>query len=187
MGITEILFISIGLSMDAFAVSLTSGFTVRKLKFIFMLKIALCFGIFQALMPFIGWIAAKLFGGVFISYDRYIALLLLSYVGVKMIYDSLTDDKEQKKAVKEDINIISLIILGIATSIDALMIGTTFSTSFTGYGIMFPISVIGLTTFMICFAGVWFGKIFGDMLGGKAQISGGIILIAIGLKIFFFR
>lgn len=186
MSIIEIIFIGIGLSMDAFAVSVSSCMSARKLKLYNTLKIALCFGIFQALMPFIGWVAAgSLFSKYIEKYDRWIALILLGYIGGKMLYDGIFK-KEDEQCI-DITNNITLLTLGIATSIDALMVGVTFVSVYKGFEIITPISIIGITTFLISFFGVHLGKKAGDVLGNKSTIAGGIILILIGLKIFFFN
>lgn len=183
MSIGETIFIGIGLSMDAFAVSVSSGMTMKKIKICDVLKIALCFGLFQAIMPLIGWFAACSFCKYIEMFDKWIALGLLGYIGIKMIYDGIKHDEDSEHNIT---GLVSLIILGIATSIDALMVGVTFVTSFTAKNILMPVSIIGLTTFLISAVGVFFGKKFGDLLGAKAEICGGIILVLIGLKIFFF-
>lgn len=185
MSIIEIISIGIGLSMDAFAVSVSGGMNLKKVKVSNALKVGLCFGLFQALMPLTGWFAAgSLFNTYIEKFDRWIALILLGYIGGKMLYDSFF-----KKNDEESIDInnnLTLLLLGIATSIDALMVGVTFVSDFKGLGIINPISIIGITTLLISFFGVYFGKKSGDLLGNKSTIAGGIILILIGLKIFFF-
>lgn len=185
MNILEIISIGIGLSMDAFAVSICGGMNCKKVRFTNSLKVGLCFGIFQALMPFIGWFAAgSLFSSYIEKFDKWIALILLGFIGGKMLYDGIFK-KDDDECVNIN-NIITLLILGVATSIDALMVGVTFVTSFKGTEIINPISIIGVTTFLISFFGVYLGKKSGDVLGNKSAIAGGIILILIGLKIFFF-
>ncbi len=185
MNIIEILSIAIGLSMDAFAISICGGMNCKKIKLKNSLKVGLCFGFFQAIMPFIGWFAAgSLFNKYIEMFDEWIALVLLCFIGGKMLYDGIF-----KKETGECININNfktLILLGVATSIDALMVGITFVSSYKGYEIINPLSIIGITTFLISFFGVYFGKKSGDILGNKSTIAGGIILILIGLKIFFF-
>ncbi len=184
MNIIEIIFIGIGLSMDAFAVSVSSCMNVKKFKISNALKIALCFGIFQAVMPLIGWFAAgSLFSAYIERFDRWIALILLGYIGVKMLFDGIFKNNEECMDITDN---VTLFILGIATSIDALMVGVTFVSTFKGFEIINPISIIGLTTFLISFCGVYLGKKSGDILGNKSTIAGGIILILIGFKIFFF-
>lgn len=185
MSIIEIIFIAMGLSMDAFAVSVSGGMNIKKVKIFNAMKVALCFGIFQALMPLMGWIAAgSLFSTYIEKFDRWIALILLGYIGGKMLYDSIIkkDDNESTDIT----NNLTLLILGIATSIDALMVGVTFVSAFNGFEIINPISIIGITTLLISFCGVYIGKKSGDALGNKSTIAGGIILILIALKIFFF-
>lgn len=185
MSLIEIISIAIGLSMDAFAVSICGGMNCKKLRLKNALKVGLCFGIFQALMPFIGWFAAgSLFSTYIEKFDRWIALILLGFIGGKMIYDGIFQ-KDDDGCV--NINYTpSLIMLGVATSIDALMVGVTFVTDFKGFDIINPLSIIGITTLLISFSGVYLGKKSGDLLGNKSTIAGGIILILIGLKIFFF-
>lgn len=185
MSLIEIIFIGIGLSMDAFAVSVSGCMNSKKIKFYNALKVGLCFGIFQALMPFIGWVAAgSLFSTYIERFDKWIALILLGYIGGKMLYDGIF-----KKDDDECIDItdnLTLLMLGVATSIDALMVGVTFVSTFKDFEIINPISIIGLTTFLISLCGVYLGKKFGNILGNKSTITGGIILILIALKIFFF-
>ncbi len=185
MSVIEIISIGIGLSMDAFAVSVSGGMNLKKVRFTNALKVGLCFGIFQALMPFIGWFAAdSLFSSYIEKFDRWIALVLLGYIGGKMLYDGISKKDDDKPT---DINNnLTLLMLGVATSIDALMVGVTFVTTFKEFEIIPPIFFIGLITFLISFFGVYFGKKSGDILGNKSTIAGGVILILIGLKIFFF-
>ncbi len=185
MSIVEILSIGIALSMDAFAVSLCGGMNCRKHMLGNALKVGICFGVFQALMPFIGWFAAgSLFSSYIEKFDRWIALILLGFIGGKMLYDGILK-KDDDECVNIN-NITTLLMLGVATSIDALMVGVTFVTDFKGIEIINPISIIGITTFLISAIGIFFGKKFGDILGNKSTIAGGIILILIALKIFFF-
>lgn len=185
MSIIEIIFIGIGLSMDAFAVSVSSCMNQKKFKISNVLKVGLCFGLFQALMPFIGWFASgSLFNTYIAKFDRWIALVLLGYIGGKMLYDGIC--KKETNECVDITNNFTLLILGIATSIDALMVGVTFVTNFIGFEIIKPISIIGITTFLISVSGVYLGKKTGDLLGNKSTVAGGIILLIIALKIFFF-
>ncbi len=185
MSIIEIIFIGMGLAMDAFAIAVSGGMNLKKVKVFDALRVAVCFGIFQALMPFLGWIAAgSLFSTYIEKFDRWIALILLGYIGGKMLYDSIF--KKENNEGTDITNILTLLILGIATSIDALMVGVTFVSDFKGLEIINPTSIIGITTLLISFCGVYLGKKFGDILGNKSTIAGGIILILIALKIFFF-
>ncbi len=186
MNIIEILSIAVGLSMDAFAVSICGGMNCKKLQLKNSLKVGLCFGIFQALMPFIGWFAAgSLFNKYIEKFDEWIALILLCFIGGKMLYDGIFKKDDENECININ-NIKTLILLGIATSIDALMVGITFVTSYKSFEIITPLAIIGITTFLNSFFGVYFGKKSGDVLGNKSTIAGGIILILIGLKIFFF-
>lgn len=185
MSIVEILSIGIGLSMDAFAVSVSGGMNLKKVKIFNILKVGLCFGIFQALMPLMGWFAAgSLFSMYIEKFDRWIALLLLGFIGVKMLYSGIFKTDNDKNV--NIANIFPLLLLGIATSIDALMVGVTFVSDFKGTEITAPLSIIGITTFFISCFGVYFGKKSGDLLGNKSTVAGGVILILIGFKIFFF-
>lgn len=184
MGLIEVIFIGIGLSMDAFAVAVSSGLTMKKILLRNVLKLSLCFGLFQAIMPLIGWFAACSFCKYIEMFDGWIALILLGFIGGKMLYDGLKNDEESTDT--DYTGLWSLLILGVATSIDALMVGVTFVTHYKGAEILLPITIIGLTTLLLSASGVYLGKKFGDLLGNKAEITGGIILILIGLKIFFF-
>ena len=155
----EIFLIGVGLSMDAFAVSI---------------------GGFQALMPFIGWFLGKGFESYITSIDHWIAFILLGIIGGKMLIDGIkAEDDEETGEFKLDLK--ELFLLAIATSIDALAVGITFN--FLNYPIVECMSIIGCTTFIISFIGVYIGKIFGSKYEHKAEIAGGIILIVIGLKI----
>ena len=158
----EIFLIGVGLSMDAFAVSICKGLSMKKIKKKDVFIIALFFGGFQALMPFIGWFLGKGFESYITSIDHWIAFILLGIIGGKMLIDGI-------------------MMQGIATSIDALAVGITFT--FLNYPIVECMSIIGCTTFIISFIGVYIGKIFGSKYEHKAEIAGGIILIVIGLKI----
>ncbi|MBR0276863.1 MAG: manganese efflux pump [Clostridia bacterium] len=184
MNLLAVIFLGIGLSMDAFAVSISSGMLIRNPKISTALKIGFCFGFFQAFMPVIGWLAAGNFTDFISGYDRLIALVLLSFIGCKMIYEGVF--KSEDEFDKDISNNLSLLILGIATSIDALMVGVTFTGRYFGIEILTPALIIGITTFLMSFSGVFFGKKFGSMFGHKSVIAGGIILIIIGIKIFFF-
>ena len=180
--------IAVGLSMDAFAVSITNGAITRKVTLAFALKLALCFGIFQAAMPMLGWVVGKA-GESFISaVDHWIALLLLGYLGIQMIVES------RKKAhccefngKQDDISLKKLITLAVATSIDALVTGIILPSAVGASTIplMFmSIGIIGIITFFICFVGVYIGKKFRILCSSKAEIVGGIVLVGIGVKIF---
>lgn len=176
----EILFIGIGLAMDAFAVSICKGLSMKNVKKKDVFIIALFFGGFQALMPFIGWFLGRGFESYITSIDHWIAFILLGIIGGKMLIDGIKgDDEESDEEFSLDIK--ELFLLAIATSIDALAIGITFA--FLSYPIMECVVIIGITTFIISFIGVYIGNVFGAKYEHKAEIMGGIILIGIGLKI----
>ncbi|MBW6410489.1 manganese efflux pump MntP [Clostridium weizhouense] len=180
MPILLIIFIAIGLAMDAFAISLTTGLKVSENeKKKIALKAGIYFGGFQALMPLIGWSLGYGFNQYIQELDHWIAFILLSIVGGKMIYESLFGDEDE-----ENIDINSnkrFLILAIATSIDALAVGVSFA--FLNVNILTAAFIIGIITFIISLIAVYVGKIVGNLLRNKAEIVGGIILILIGFQI----
>ena len=179
MDIVSIIFIAFGLAMDAFAVSITSGLAIKKLKINSALKIALFFGIFQAVMPLIGWLAGLSFRNFIVGIDHWIAFGLLTVIGCKMIYESTTMELDKKKV--DPLNFYVLFILSIATSIDALAVG--LSLSFLKVFIAIPAVIIGIVTFSLSIFGVYFGNRFGHYFERKIEMAGGVILIGIGIKI----
>lgn len=196
MDILSIVLIAIGLAMDAFAVSVTNGIIIKDLKISHALKIALYFGVFQALMPLAGWLAGSQFKDYIISIDHWIAFGLLTFIGGKMIREAFNEVDEEAKTTEgmcevavstqgtvceNPLRMGRLLILAVATSIDALAVGVSFA--FLRVSIVWSAVIIGLITFAICFAGVYIGNKFGGLLKKKAEIIGGLILICIGLKI----
>lgn len=179
MNLFDIILIGIGLSMDAFAVATANGI-VEKPPLKKALLIAFAFGLFQAGMPLVGYFAGSIFRETIEKYDHWIALVLLTFIGGKMIADFFCK-KEEKRQTKS-ITLKTLLVQAIATSIDALAVGV----SFVGvtFNIFVAVAVIGLITFALSLAAVILGKKFGAILSDKATLIGGIILIAIGLKIF---
>ena len=175
----SILFIALGLAMDAFAVSIASGLTIKESKIKHALMIGLSFGIFQAAMPVIGWACGSLFKDFIACIDHWIAFALLSIIGIKMIYESFSIKKKDKGLNTQDLRI--LFILSIATSIDALAVGITLS--FLDIAIIMPALIIGVITFILSFAGVFIGNKFGHFFENKIEAVGGMILIVIGIKI----
>lgn len=165
--------------MDAFAVSVASGFTIKKLKVRHALRIAIFFGAFQAIMPAIGWLAGLSLRNLISEFDHWIAFVLLAAIGGKMVYESfkLASDKKQIDPLRPDV----LLMLSIATSIDALAVGVTFA--FLNIAIIWPVATIGLITFSTSFVGVFIGDKFGHLFESRIELVGGLILIAIGLKI----
>ena len=179
MSILTIIFIAFGLAMDAFAVSITSGITIKGLKFNNALKIAIFFGAFQAIMPLIGWLAGLGLRDFISGIDHWIAFGLLSVIGFKMIFESVKIKSNKKET--NPLNVYTLLILSIATSIDALAIGVSFA--FIKIFIVTPAIIIGIVTFLLSFLGIFIGNRFGHFFENKIEIAGGIILIVIGTKI----
>ena len=171
----------VGLAMDAFAVAICKGLSMKKINYRHSFIIALFFGGFQALMPFLGYMLGNTFKDYITSIDHWVAFFLLSYIGGKMIYESFKDDEEECCGCNK-LNIKELFILSLATSIDALAIGITLSFD-ANVNIFFDASVIGITTFAIAFLGVVIGNKFGSLYKKRAEICGGIILIILGLRI----
>lgn len=177
MKLLELLFIAIGLSMDAFAVSICKGLSLKKVKFKQMAICGVYFGGFQALMPLIGYILGIGFQSFVQSIDHWIAFVLLGIIGFNMIKESLGDDEN----INSNLDFKTMLPLAIATSIDALAVGITFA--FLKVNILLSILIIGITTFVFSVVGVKIGHIFGEKYKNKAELMGGIILILIGLKI----
>ncbi len=177
MGILEIIFISIGLAMDAFAVSICKGMSVKDIKFKHYLIVGLYFGGFQALMPLIGYLLGINFQTLIESIDHWIAFILLGIIGINMIKESLGDDEN----INASFSFKEMLPLAVATSIDALAVGITFA--FLKVNIFLAISLIGIITFVISAIGIKIGRLFGDKLKNKAELFGGIVLILIGTKI----
>ncbi|MGL5087847.1 MAG: manganese efflux pump MntP family protein [Cetobacterium sp.] len=181
MDTLSLILISIGLAMDAFAVSLTEGLAMKRLKKRNILKIALVFGGFQALMPYIGWRIGGVFANKISQYDYIITTILLLLVGGKMIYDGW---QEQECETEGKCNMMSsLFLLGFATSIDALAIGFSFSLV-KDLDIYYSIEIIGIITFLIASIGVYLGHKVGHLISYKTEYLGGGILVLMGLKSF---
>ncbi len=181
MGIIELILIGIGLSMDAFAVSVTNGLCCKEIKKGKTFLIGLCFGGFQGLMPLIGYFLGRGFAKYITSFDHIIALILLGFIGGQMIFESLKKDDDECKT--SCLTPKMLFMQGIATSIDALAVGVSFA-ALDNVNIAFAASAICCITFAFSVAGVCIGKKFGTILNNKAQLVGGIILVGIGVKIF---
>ena len=176
--------LGIGLAMDAFSVSVANGLSDTKMKTPKMTVIAGTFSFFQALMPMLGWFLVHAFITQFKVFEKfipYIALILLSYIGGKMLYDSFK--KNEEDIPTSEITFSVLMVQGVATSIDALSVGFTIS-DYNAVMALISSLIIAVVTFIICFAGVFIGKKFGTSISGKAGIFGGIILIIIGVQIF---
>ena len=180
LNIIYIFGIALALSMDAFAVSVVQGVTAKNLRFGRAFVIAFSFGVFQAIMPVIGWSLGPLLKGYIESISHWVAFILLAIVGGKMIYESIFGKKDDQHK-ESDLNIIRLLTLSIATSIDALAVGLTFS--LIGMNIFLPAVVIGSVTFVVCFIGVYIGNKLGYLSEKKLGIAGGVVLILIGIRI----
>lgn len=178
MGLIELFLIAVGLSMDAFAVSVCKGLAMPKCTFKKAAIVGLWFGGFQALMPAIGYILGAQFQEAIASIDHWIAFVLLALIGGNMIHEALDNDEEEADA---SLDVKTMFLLAVATSIDALAIGITFA--FLKVNIIPAVCFIGIVTFIISFAGVKIGNIFGARYKNKAEIVGGVILILLGLKI----
>lgn len=178
MTVFEIFLIGIGLSMDAFAVSICKGLSVGKVNGRHMLTAGLWFGGFQALMPLIGYLLGSTFEQYVTSIDHWIAFILLSVIGTNMIKESFGKDGERQNS---SFSFMSMLMVAVATSIDALAVGITFA--FLQVNIWFAIAIIGCTTFVISAAGIKIGSVFGAKYKAKAEFFGGAVLICLGIKI----
>lgn len=186
MGLAELVLLAVGLSMDAFAVSICKGLGMKKIKLKVAVVLGLFFGGFQAGMPVIGWALGSQFMGIIGPIDHWIAFILLAFIGGKMLWEAFTEDEDEdedegdgKDAEKIDLG--EYLILAIATSIDALAVGISFAA--LSVDIMPAVSLIGITTFIFSVAGVAIGHTFGARYEKPATIVGGVVLIFIGLKI----
>lgn len=179
MNFLTIMVIAVSLAMDAFAVSIVSGAACRRLKVRHALRIALFFGGFQALMPLLGSLAGLVIKGLIIGYDHWIAFALLTIVGGKMIYESFKFEPTSRNFNPE--NIFVLLALSLATSVDALVVGVTLSLLVTS--IATAVIIIGSVTFVLSYFGVWLGRKVGHFFEAPIVALGGLVLIALGLKI----
>lgn len=179
MSFFELFLLAIGLSMDAFAVSICEGLSMKKLNLKRAGILALFFGGFQAGMPLLGYLLGKNFQHYITSIDHWIAFVLLAIIGGNMIKEALDKDEEKKEDKKFNLKYVS--VLAVATSIDALAVGITFA--FLQVSIIPAVCLIGITTFILSFVGVKIGNVFGAKYKSKAELLGGTILIIIGLKI----
>lgn len=181
LGLPELFVLAVGLSMDAFAVALCKGLCMRRLDVKQGLLIALFFGGFQALMPIAGWTLGTQFQRYITSFDHWIAFGLLMLIGVGMLREAAKEQEDEEACCQAKTGLKELFLLAVATSIDALAVGVTFA--FLQVRILPSAGLIGATTFLLSFAGVALGNRFGIKFRKKAQITGGIVLMLIGLKI----
>lgn len=176
----SIFFIAVGLSVDCFAVALSGGVAARVRSWLRILRVAFSFGLFQALMPVLGWLAGRTVVEYIADYDHWVAFVLLAAVSARMFWEAFRPDEGREK----EIDITSwflLITMSIATSIDALAVGLSFA--FIRVDIAVASPVIGVVTFIATIAGFLLGRKAGDLIGKRAEIVGGVILLAIGLRI----
>ncbi len=179
MDLVAVVIIAIGLSMDAFSVSIVSGLIYRQLGIRHALRMAIFFGMFQAVMPILGWLSGLSFRQYIQDYDHWVAFGILAIIGCKMIYEAFkTKSLEQKS---DPMNLLVLLTLSIATSIDALAVGVTLSL-LTDL-IITAVLIIGFITFVFSYVGVCIGKKFGHFFENKIEMAGGVVLIAVGMKI----
>ena len=177
MDILETLLIALGLAMDAFSVSVVQGMESKERRVKNGLVMAGSFGIFQSLMPIIGWIAGLQLIDLISGFDHWVAFILLAFVGGKMIYGARSTHEKGRSRISASV----LLILSVATSIDALAVGLSFS--LLSVSIAIPVLIIGIVAFILSFLGFYFGGNIGQMFDNKIQILGGLILLGIGIKI----
>jgi putative Mn2+ efflux pump MntP len=178
MDIVTIIFVAVGLAIDSFAVSIANGMLTTSQKRKKALIVASFFGTFQMLMPVVGWLAGFVMAELIMGIDHWIAFGLLAFIGARMIYESSKRENGKKES---NLRIHALLTLSVATSIDALMVGLSFA--FLQIPLAIAIIVIGVVTFSLSFIGFLFGNVIGKIFGNKIKVIGGVILIAIGVKI----
>ena len=180
MTVYELLLAAVALSMDAFAVSVSKGLSLSKVRLRHMILCGIWFGSFQALMPLLGYLAGSLLSSFIDRYSHWLALALLSLIGINMIREAIAEETEEKG---EDSSFApgTMLLLAIATSIDAFAVGATLA--FLNVNLIASVTVIGLTTFVISAAGVRIGSIFGSRWEKTSGIAGGVVLILLGIKI----
>ncbi len=179
MDIVTVMLIAVGLAMDAFAVSITSGALLKEARVHKAFKMAFAFGFFQMLMPLAGWLAGDRARALIGGFDHYLAFALLAFVGGRMIYGSLK--KGEGRDTADPFGAGALLVLAFATSIDAFSVGMSFA--FLSVSIIAPVAIIGLVTFLMSFAGIFLGERFGHLFERKIEVVGGLLLIGIGVKI----
>lgn len=184
MSILEIWLLAVSLAIDCFTVSITSGIILHRIRWGIFLKMAFLFGLFQAAMPFLGWLGASRFNHLIETYDHWIAFALLAFLGIRMIREHFKDEEEQSF---DPTRMKVILTLAVATSIDALAVGISFA--FTGFrtlsSLLYPLTAIGIASFVISLAGSLIGVFFGKRFNLRVEIFGGLVLIGIGVKILF--
>lgn len=179
MNTVELFLLSVGLAMDAFSASVCEGISMKKINRMGAFLTALFFGLFQAGMPLVGYFLGSRFSEITTAYDHWIAFILLGVIGGKMIWEAFHPEESDNK--EYTFNLKEIIILSVATSIDALAVGIVFSAQKNN--ILVSVLMIGIVTFILSLAGVIIGNRFGGKYGSKAEVTGGIVLIFIGVKI----
>lgn len=184
MSILEIWLLAVSLAIDCFTVSITSGIILHRIQWGIFLKMAFLFGLFQAAMPFLGWLGASRFNHLIETYDHWIAFALLAFLGIRMIREHFKDEEERSF---DPTRMKVILTLAVATSIDALAVGISFA--FTGFrtlsSLLYPLTAIGIASFVISLAGSLIGVFFGKRFNLRVEIFGGLVLIGIGVKILF--
>lgn len=184
MSILEIWLLAVSLAIDCFTVSITSGIILHRIRWGIFLKMAFLFGLFQAAMPFLGWLGASRFNHLIETYDHWIAFALLAFLGIRMIREHFKDEEERSF---DPTRMKVILTLAVATSIDALAVGISFA--FTGFrtlsSLLYPLTAIGIASFVISQAGSLIGVFFGKRFNLRVEIFGGLVLIGIGVKILF--
>lgn len=178
MSLIEVFIIAIALSMDAFAVAICKGLSLKKIQVSKIFIVGGYFGFFQAIMPLIGFLLGSTFANYIESFDYWVAFILLVLIGANMIREAFKKEED----VSSDFSFKSMIVLAIATSIDALTVGVSFSMEPPSIGIIWTVVIIGITTFVLSCLGVLIGNLFGNKYQKYAEIVGGIILILLGIK-----
>ena len=184
MSILEIWLLAVSLAIDCFTVSITSGIILHRIRWGIFLKMAFLLGLFQAAMPFLGWLGASRFNHLIETYDHWIAFALLAFLGIRMIREHFKDEEERSF---DPTRMKVILTLAVATSIDALAVGISFA--FTGFrtlsSLLYPLTAIGIASFVISLAGSLIGVFFGKRFNLRVEIFGGLVLIGIGVKILF--
>lgn len=178
MGVVELFVLAVGLSMDAFAVSICKGLSIQKLKLRHAFIVGAWFGVFQAMMPAAGYLLGSAFADMIVAVDHWIAFALLAFIGGNMIREAFGKGEEE---CDPSLGPVTMLLLAVATSIDALAVGVTFA--FLRVDVVLAVTLIGLCTFVISTMGVKIGNVFGVRYKARAELMGGIVLILIGIKI----
>lgn len=181
MSFLEILLISVSLAADAFAVSICKGLSLKKINIKDAVKIGIWFGLFQALMPTIGFFLGETFEHIITSMDHWIAFILLATIGGKMVFESFSYEEK----VDSDLSFKTMLILSIATSIDALVVGIAYVCAYGSKNAIITFPMIGIITFVLSFIGVYVGNKFGSKYKSIAEFTGGLILVLLGVEILF--